>query len=210
MVVALLILLGGGGAVAFFLLRDDPEPAPGPDVGLGNDPLADVREYTDIDRQHYSGTIDYPEVLPPPGGPHNALWLDCGVYTSEVPTEFAVHSLEHGAVWITYEPSVGSAEVEELTSHYTPGDYLIVSPFTEHDNGLAGEPNQPIALTAWGAQLGLDEADAGTIDAFLSEYQEHPSVPEPGGPCSSGVTPDMVPDLDGSSEQAPAPELVGR
>jgi hypothetical protein len=31
-----------------------------------------------------------------------------------VPSERAVHNLEHGAVWITYQPSLPQSEVDQL------------------------------------------------------------------------------------------------
>ena len=44
------------------------------------------------------------------GGEHFAAWLDCGVYDAPVPDEVAVHDLEHGAVWITYDADALDAE----------------------------------------------------------------------------------------------------
>jgi len=40
--------------------------------------------------------------LPPMGGTHNQVWQNCGVYETPLRSDLAVHSLEHGAVWITY------------------------------------------------------------------------------------------------------------
>ena len=54
-------------------------------------------------RNHVDQDIDYPQ-SPPIGGDHNPVWQNCGVYRDPVLDEMAVHSLEHGAVWITYRP----------------------------------------------------------------------------------------------------------
>lgn len=53
-------------------------------------------------RNHITGTFKYP-TDPPVGGPHNPVLLNCNgdVYTEPVRNENAVHSLEHGAVWVT-------------------------------------------------------------------------------------------------------------
>jgi hypothetical protein len=48
--------------------------------------------------------VDYPQ-SPPVGGPHNPIWQNCGFYSKPVRDEYAVHSMEHGAVWITYSPT---------------------------------------------------------------------------------------------------------
>ena len=54
-----------------------------------------------LGHNHVTGPVTY-SVTPPVGGDHNAIWMNCGVYSQQVPTERAVHNMEHGAVWITY------------------------------------------------------------------------------------------------------------
>ncbi|NED68182.1 DUF3105 domain-containing protein, partial [Streptomyces sp. SID10244] len=48
---------------------------------------------------------------PPFGGPHDEVWATCTgiVYPNPLRSENAVHALEHGAVWITYNPDTISA-----------------------------------------------------------------------------------------------------
>ena len=60
-------------------------------------------------RNHREGTIDYPGKKPPSGGDHNPIPLTCGYYDQQPPDEYAVHSLEHGAVWVAYDPDKISA-----------------------------------------------------------------------------------------------------
>src|SRR3954468_23491462 len=66
--------------------------------------LAGVKVYDVPGRNHVTGNVSYPQT-PPVGGDHNSVWLNCGIYDQPVPNENAVHDLEHGAVWITYQPS---------------------------------------------------------------------------------------------------------
>lgn len=128
-------------------------------------------------RGHVSGFVDYAQT-PPTGGQHNPTWLNCGIYTERVRNEFAVHSLEHGAVWVTYDRSVGEAELEVLRSHL-PGTYVILSPYP-------GIP-APIVLSAWNAQLQVQSAGDPRIPEFFEEYWRNQYVPEPGALCSGGV-----------------------
>ena len=49
--------------------------------------------------------------FPPVGGPHDGTWADCNgvVYDTAVRNENMVHTLEHGAIWITYNPDTITA-----------------------------------------------------------------------------------------------------
>jgi hypothetical protein len=84
---------------------------PGGGTGTGQD-IAGVELFQNTS-EHVEGTVDYPQ-NPPAGGPHNQYWLNCGVYTEEQTNENAVHSLEHGAIWVTYDPSLSDAAPHHL------------------------------------------------------------------------------------------------
>jgi hypothetical protein len=127
---------------------------------------------------HVTTTVDYAQT-PPAGGDHNAAWLNCGVYTEPVPNENAVHSLEHGAIWITYDPALPADEITALEAFAENQNYVLVTPF----EGL--ESN--IVITAWGYQLAVDSADDARLPVFLQKYLLNPELAEAGAPCSSGV-----------------------
>lgn len=128
--------------------------------------------------EHVEGVVDY-EQTPPAGGQHNPAWLNCGVYEEPVPNENAVHSLEHGAIWVTYDPdALSDGELETLRSQL-PGTYIILSPF----DGLPS----PIVLSGWNVQLQVEEADDPRIAEFLEEYWQSQNVPEPGALCTGAV-----------------------
>lgn len=123
---------------------------------------------------HVTGSVDYPQT-PPAGGEHNPMWLNCGVYDQPVPNENAVHSLEHGAVWVTYSPDLSSAQLDQLKAKM-PRTYSVLSPY----DGLPA----PIVLSAWNAQLQVKSADDPRIAEFFEEYWQSESVPEPGASCT--------------------------
>jgi len=128
--------------------------------------------------QHVDGTVDYPQD-PPAGGPHNPVWLNCGVYSEPVPNENAVHSMEHGAVWVTIDPDrISDDQLRTLTAKL-PSTYVVVSPYP----GL----RSPLVLSAWNAQLALDSVDDPRIPQFLEEYWRSQNVPEPNALCTGGV-----------------------
>ena len=149
-------------------------------AGVEEEPpdLSEVQIYEITDTSHSSGDLDYPQV-PPVGGPHHPVWLDCGHYEEPVREENMVHDLEHGTVWITYAPDLPAAEVAELVEQLP--DNGILSP---HDD-LAS----PVVVTVWGAQLALDGADDERLALFLEEYGDGHTAPEYGVTCHGG-TPD--------------------
>ena len=67
------------------------------------------------DRSHVQTEVDYKDI-PPVGGNHHPVWLSCNgdIYDEPVVDENAVHSLEHGAVWITYQPELAAEQIEIL------------------------------------------------------------------------------------------------
>ena len=126
---------------------------------------------------HVQTAVTYPQT-PPTGGDHNPTWLNCGVYTEQVPSENAVHALEHGALWVTYDPDISDDELTALRAQL-PSTYVVLSPF----DGLPS----PIVLSGWNTQLAVDSAEDERISAFIEEYWLSNDVPEPGAPCTGGI-----------------------
>jgi len=117
-------------------------------------------------------------VLPPAGGNHDPVVQNCGVYTEPVASAKAVHSLEHGAVWITYRSGLDQQQINALTELANARDYTLLSPM----DALAA----PVVLTAWGIQLEVDDASDPRVEPFLVKYVQGEQTPEPGAPCSGG------------------------
>lgn len=123
---------------------------------------------------HIEGDIyDHGDV--PAGGDHSSAWVRCDFYGAPVEAENAVHSLEHGAVWITYQPSLPAAQIDILRPMGSPVEKVLVSPVEDQD--------QPIKATAWGFQLDLESADDPRLDQFVAEFARSLDAPEPGGSC---------------------------
>ncbi|MEU8687350.1 DUF3105 domain-containing protein [Streptomyces sp. NPDC048665] len=134
-----------------------------------------------LGRNHVQGKVAYP-MNPPVGGDHNPVWMTCNgnVYTKAVPNENAVHSLEHGAVWVTYNGKATQADVKTLADRITKTPYTLMSP----DSTQSGT----ITLSAWGHQLSVNTAADPRVDQFLTKYVQGPQTPEPGAACTGGLT----------------------
>ncbi|MFD8659835.1 DUF3105 domain-containing protein [Streptomyces globisporus] len=133
-----------------------------------------------LGRQHVAGTVDYP-MNPPVGGDHNASWMNCDgdVYEKALPDVNAVHSLEHGAVWVTYNGSAAETDVAALAERVEKTPFTLMSPYAGQEGA--------ITLSAWGKQITVDSADDRRVDQFLTQYVQGAQTPEPGAPCTGGL-----------------------
>lgn len=117
--------------------------------------------------------------LPPAGGEHFNVWQNCGIYAEPIQTGNAVHSMEHGAVWITYQPDLPADEIAALEQLVRGQTFLLLSPFPDQ--------RSPIVLTSWGIQLELESASDRRVDNFIERYRLGSLTPELGGVCTQGV-----------------------
>jgi hypothetical protein len=127
---------------------------------------------------HLAGPITYKE-SPPMGGPHNVVWQNCGIYDAPIHNEHAVHSLEHGAVWITYRLDLPPDQLQMLKM-VASDDFMLLSPYP-------GLPH-PIVASAWNHQLALERADDPALRTFIAQYKNNPeTTPEFGAACAGGT-----------------------
>ena len=133
-----------------------------------------------LGRKHVDKAVTYP-MKPPVGGDHNQVWMNCNgdVYKEPIPDMNAVHSLEHGAVWVTYNAKAPAADVTKLSAKVKETPYTLMSPVKDQ----AGV----IMLSAWGKQLSVDRADDPRVSKFLTKYVQGPQTPEPGAACTNGL-----------------------
>lgn len=171
-VVVAVLLVGAAASVPLVLSQDDAD-----DIAReGPVNLDAVEVYDDLDPAHTDEDVDYPQ-SPAVGGPHAPVWLDCGVYGEEVREENVVHDLEHGTVWITYEPGLDADEVSVLEDVLPQNG--ILSPYDELP--------APVVVTVWGRQLELAGADDPRLELFIDEYGAGETAPEPNASCAGGI-----------------------
>jgi hypothetical protein len=171
----------------------------------------DVTQYFSIEDyalEHVEGEVLY-EQIPPVGGPHNNVWQSCGYYPEPVYNWHGVHSLEHGAVWVTYDPDLPEQDVEKLKD-LANQSYVLVSPYPDLPS--------PVVASVWGKQLQLDGVDDDRLEPFIREFRRNPgNTPEPGALCSlgaeftmeNGETPQTEPSIvSGTADQVVAAEAT--
>jgi hypothetical protein len=140
---------------------------------------AGTTTYTGLARTHVDTRVDYPQT-PPVGGPHNPVWQTCQFYDQPIHNETGVHSMEHGAVWITYAPDLPAAQVATLKALEPSKQFLLISPY----EGLPAK----VVATAWGKQLLLDSVDDPRLAQFVALFEHGPQTPEAGVSCQGGTT----------------------
>ncbi|MEU6661394.1 DUF3105 domain-containing protein [Streptomyces sp. NPDC046821] len=141
-----------------------------------------VRTWTGkLARNHVPGKVSYP-MTPPVGGDHNQVWMNCNgdVYKKPLANENAVHSMEHGAVWVTYTDKADPADVKQLAAKVSQTPYSLMSPDQEQKD--------PIMLSAWGHQRTVKSAADPAVASFFSTYVQGEQTPEPGASCTNGLT----------------------
>ncbi|SCG37081.1 Protein of unknown function [Micromonospora echinaurantiaca] len=160
--------------------------------------ISGIVNYRELDKElvkgsnHQAGPIKY-EINPPVAGPHNASWQNCmgDVYDAPIASEHAVHSLEHGAVWITYRPDLPADQVAKLRGKVEGVEKTMLSPY----EGL----DKPISLQAWGYQLKVDNADDSRIDDFIKTLRVNASIEGPTALCNQGITATGTTPRDGAT-----------
>ncbi|MFH8494973.1 DUF3105 domain-containing protein [Streptomyces coeruleorubidus] len=135
----------------------------------------------ELARNHVTKAVKYASV-PPVGGDHNQAWMNCNgdVYTKELNNTNAVHSLEHGAVWVTYNADAKKADIDALAAKVKKTPYTLMSP-------LDGQKD-PIVLSAWGHQRTVTGASDPDVDKFFEKFVQGEQTPEPGAACTNGLS----------------------
>ena len=149
---------------------------PDPDQPPPEDPPEGVRTYLATTNNTVEGSISY-DRDPPTNGDHSPIWQNCGFYSEPVENETAVHSMDHGAVWITYQPDLPANQIKTLRG-LGQEEYVLVSPYP----GLSA----PVVATAWRNQLELEGADDPRLRQFVDQFRILETAPLSGNKCFNG------------------------
>jgi Protein of unknown function (DUF3105) len=166
------------GLVGFFY-ANRPGPATAPNGVTDYRVAGATDQWGGIAHTHVTTPVTYPQ-SPPVGGNHNPVWQNCGVYNAPIANENGVHSLEHGTVWITYQPSLPASQLATIKKDVAGLSFTLVSPY----------PNDPapVVASAWGAQLKLQSASDPGLKEFIKFYRLNADrTPELGAACSGGT-----------------------
>ena len=164
-VTAIVLVVFAGGIVTFAVTRGGGSSSSS--SAYTQPELADAKKIPGLtykpepNHTHLTGVIKY-DTTPPTGGNHSATWADCNtVYPNAIANENAVHALEHGAVWITYnKDTLPADQVAILTKLVQSQQNVFMSPYPDLD--------VPISLQFWDYQLKITTPNAN--DARITEF----------------------------------------
>lgn len=114
--------------------------------------------------QHVDTPVAYEE-RPPVAGTHAATSAPCGVHAEPIPDEAYVHTLEHGAVALLYDPTrVDASDIETLEAIARDfGERVLSAPYE------GGE--EPIYVTSWGERMPLGSVDEEAIREYIDTFR---------------------------------------
>ncbi len=150
---------------------------PDPARPLPDNPPDGIEVYPATTNKTVRGPIEY-DREPPTNGDHDPLWQNCGFYERAIEDRHAVHSMDHGVVWITYRGDLPAQQVDELRP-YGEERYVIVSPYPGQE--------APVIATSWRVQLELDGADDPRLREFVDQFRVSEIAPLSGNRCVGGA-----------------------
>jgi hypothetical protein len=145
-------------------------------VGPADEGIDGVQAYRVDSNDHTEETLDY-QLVPPVGGEHFPVPGTCGFYEpgTAPPDEMLVHDLEHGAIWIAYDPELDEAELTALSALVAQQAKVTATPLAGMDS--------PLVVSAWARQLPLLGVDDPRLVQFIDTYRNSENAPEPNAAC---------------------------
>jgi hypothetical protein len=144
-------------------------------IGPADEGIDGVLAYRVDSNDHTEEQLDY-QLVPPVGGEHFPVPGTCGFYeTDPPPDELLVHDLEHGAIWVAYDPGLDEAQRTLLSELVAQQAKVTATPVEGLDS--------PLVVSAWARQLPLDTVDDPRLQQFIDAYRNSPNAPEPGAAC---------------------------
>jgi hypothetical protein len=151
---------------------------PDPARPLPENPPRGIKVYPATTNRSVRGPVTY-DRKPPTNGDHAPIWQNCGFYEKPIQDRYAVHSMDHGVVWITYRPGLPEQQIEPLR-HYGKENYVMVSPYPGQDAS--------VIATSWRVQLELEGAHDPRLRGFVDGFRISEIAPLSGNRCVLGVS----------------------
>lgn len=145
-------------------------------VGPADEGIDGVQAYRVASNDHTEEDLEY-DPSPPVGGDHFPVPATCGFYEAATapPEELLVHSLEHAAIWVAYDPELDDTQLTALRDLVAGQAKVVATPHEALDT--------PLVVSSWARQLPLDSVDDPRLVQFIEAYRNSDNAPEPEAAC---------------------------
>lgn len=123
-----------------------------------------VEEFAIEGRSHVSASaqVEY-KTNPPTSGSHLAQAINWGIYNQEIDDKAALHSLEHGGIWISYK-DLTDGEIQQLQKiAQRNSQSVVLNPRAANDNR--------IVVASWGRMMKLENVDEALIQKYIDTFK---------------------------------------
>jgi hypothetical protein len=187
-------LLAVGGIAGFTIYQRGATARAIKAAGCGVVRTVPTYDPAEQDRTHILPESEVPEPpalstypsIPPVSGPHQppGQQLASGVYETPPDVYGAIHSLEHGAVAIWFDPQAPATDINQIKDFYNQPDerdHVIVAPYDYPDQGEEGSlpDGKLMAMSAWHHVQYCDQLSLEAVKAFVDDYRA--ATPTPAG-----------------------------
>lgn len=168
-------------------------------TAAGCGPVQTIPAYSGApDQAHIGSQVPSPppltsyESTPPVSGPHAGSPLGVGVYDTPPDVYRTIHSLEHGAAIVWYDPSASGSELDSIKAFFDDTvhqDHVIVAPYDYPDQGDAGKlpTGKQMVLVSWHHMQVCSQPSLAVAFDFVARYR----FPPPAGESYKGDAPEQ-------------------
>ena len=115
--------------------------------------------------RHVTTDVNYP-TEPPVSGEHAGQPTTCGKFDSRLPDENLVHTLEHGAIGLLFDPEKASQEdIESLEGIVDEYDsHIFSAPYSQMQTAFA--------IVSWGEMMRLQSLDERAVREYVDTFRQ--------------------------------------
>ena len=115
--------------------------------------------------RHVTSQVNYP-TRPPVSGEHAGQPTSCGKFGEPLPDENLVHTLEHGAIGLFFDPQQADQEdierLEGVVDDYE--SHVFSAPYEQMPSAFA--------IASWGEMMRLDELDLPAVREYIDTFRQ--------------------------------------
>ena len=164
------VLVGAIVVVAIVAQRQSGEGPVQDNVGVAaaEANCDDVEELEEQEAGHIEAGAEHEPYSssPPTSGPHYEVPAETTFFTEQIPPEQVLHTMEHGAIAIWYQPDAPQETLDDIEAVTAQEPAATVTlPYTDLESPYT------FAMTGWGVVQKCEKVSQEVVDDFRRDYQ---------------------------------------